>query len=89
MEVQDMIISFDLNTIIYIIIIIPIATYLIRIAYWLAESTLDYLRLKKNRKLVNENQKILWENIKTANELINVQKELMCELEVVKEELKK
>lgn len=84
-----MIISFDINTFIYIIILIPVATYLIRIAYWCAEATLSYIRNHFNKRMVNENKRVVRENIKATNELISIQRDLRRELELTKMELEK
>lgn len=84
-----MIISFDINTLIYIIILIPTATFLIKIAYWFAESTLTYINNYFSKRVVNENKQVILENIKATNELMSVQRKYRRELELTKNELEK
>ena len=83
----EVLISFELMTIIYIIILIPLLVFLIRLGHWFAGITIDRLRLSRNRKLIKDNRKILRENMDTANELIIIQRELRHELEKTKKEL--
>lgn len=88
-----MIISFELYTIVYIIILIPVVLFLMRLAWWFADITVSYLRVKTQRKLVEENQQILRDNMREANKLIQVQRDLREELELtekgIKNEMKK
>ena len=83
----EILISFELMTILYIIILVPILVFLIVFAYRIAKSLEIGLLERWNRRIVNENKKVILENIKSANELIDVQRELRRELELTKKEL--
>lgn len=83
----EILISFELMTILYIIILIPVLVFLIIFAYRIAKSLEIGLLERWNRRIVNENKKVILENIKSANELIDVQMELRRELELTKKEL--
>ena len=84
----EILISFELMTILYIIILVPVLVFLIVFAYRIAKSLEIGLLERWNRRIVNENKKVILENIKTANELNDVQRELRRELELTKKELK-
>ena len=84
----EILISFELMTILYIIILVPVLVFLIVFAYRIAKSLEIGLLERWNRRIVNENKKVILENIKSANELIDVQSELRRELELTKRELK-
>ena len=86
---SEFIISFELYTIIYIIILIPILTFLMVLAYRTAKCVENWVLVKFNRRLVNENQKIIMENVKAGNELTKIQIKLRDELELTKKELNK
>ena len=86
-EMSEFIISFELYTIIYIIILIPVLTFLIVLAYRTAKCVENWVLVKFNRRMVNENQKIIMENIKAGNELTKTQIKLRDELELTKKEL--
>lgn len=77
----EILISFELMTILYIIILVPVLVFLIVFAYRIAKSLEIGLLERWNRRMVNENKKVILENIKSANELIDVQRELRKELE--------
>ena len=81
---SEILISFELMTILYIIILVPVLVFLIVFAYHIAKSLEIGLLERWNRRIVNENRKVILENIKTANELIDVQRELREELELSK-----
>ena len=84
----EFIVSFELYTLLQIIILVPVLFYLLKLAYWLADITIDQLRFSRNKRLVNANKKIIRENMESANELIKVQRELRDEFEKSKEEIK-
>jgi hypothetical protein len=81
---SEILISFELMTILYIVILVPVLVFLIVFAYRIAKSLEIGLLERWNRRIVNENKKVILENIKTANELIDVQRELRKELELGK-----
>lgn len=83
---SEFIISFELYTIIYIIILIPILTFLIVLAYRCAKSVENYFLEKFNRRLVNENKEVVWENMKLSKELMSVQRELLQQQKELKKE---
>lgn len=83
----EILISFELMTILYIIILVPVLVFLIVFAYRIAKSLEIGLLERWNRRIVKENKKVILDNIKTANELNNVQRELRRELELTKKEL--
>ena len=83
----EFIVSFELYTLLQIIILVPVLFYLLKLAYWLADITIDQLRFSRNKRLVNANKKIIRENMESANELIKVQRELRDEFEKSKEML--
>ena len=83
----EILISFELMTILYIIILVPVLVFLIIFAYRIAKILEIGLLERWNRRIVNENKKVILENIKSANELIDVQMELRRELELTKKEL--
>lgn len=82
----EILISFELMTILYIIILVPVLVFLIIFAYRIAKNLEIGLLERWNRRIVNENKKVILENIKSANELIDVQRELRKELELTKKE---
>lgn len=82
-----MIVSFDLYTVFYVIIFVPVLTFLCVFAYRIAKSLEIALLEKWNRRIVNKNKKVLLENIECSRELINIQKELKRELKLTKKEL--
>ena len=84
----EILISFELMTILYIIILVPVLVFLIIFAYRIAKNLEIGLLERWNRRIVNKNKKVILENIKSANELIDVQMELRRELELSKKELK-
>ena len=83
----EILISFELMTILYIIILVPVLVFLIVFAYRIAKSLEIGLLERWNRRIVNENKKVILENIKMANELNDVQRELRKELELTKKKL--
>lgn len=83
----EILISFELMTILYIIILVPVLVFLIVFSYRIAKSLEIGLLERWNRRIVNENKKVILENIKMANELNDVQRELRKELELTKKEL--
>lgn len=83
-----MIVSFDLYTVFYVIILVPVLTFLCVFAYRIGKSLEIALLEKWNRRIVNENKKVILENIKCSRELISVQKDLRGELRLTKKELK-
>ena len=82
-----MIVSFDLYTVFYVIILVPVLTFLCVFAYRIGKSLEIALLEKWNRRIVNKNKKVILENIKCSNELINIQEELRRELKLTKKEL--
>lgn len=85
----EIIVSFELTTIFYIIILVPILTFLCVFAYRIGKSLEIELLEKWNRRIVRENKKVIMENIKTSNELIDTQIKLRKELELTKKEVEK
>lgn len=83
-----MIVSFDLYTVFYVIILVPVLTFLCVFAYRIGKSLEIALLEKWNRRIVNENKKVILENIKCSRELISVQEDLRDELRLTKKELK-
>lgn len=83
----EILISFELMTILYIIILVPVLVFLIVFAYRIAKSLEIELLERWNRRIVKENKKVILDNIKTVNELNDVQRELRRELELTKKEL--
>lgn len=83
----EILVSFELMTIVYTIVLVPVLVFLVVFAYRIAKSLEIGLLERWNRRIVNENKKVILENIKIANELINVQRELREELELTKKEL--
>ena len=83
----EILISFELMTILYIIILVPVLVFLIVFAYRIAKSLEIGLLERWNRRIVKENKKVILDNIKTVNELNDVQRELRRELELTKKEL--
>lgn len=83
----EILISFELMTILYIIILVPTLVFLIVFAYRIAKSLEIGLLERWNRRVVNENKKVILENIKSVNELNDAQRELRKELELTKKEL--
>ena len=83
-----MIVSFDLYTVFYVIILVPVLTFLCVFAYRIGKSLEIALLEKWTRRIVNENKKVVLENIKCSRELISVQEDLRDELKLTKKELK-
>lgn len=83
-----MIVSFDLYTVFYVIILVPVLTFLCVFAYRIGKLLEIALLEKWNRRIVNENKKVILENIKCSRELISVQEDLRDELRLTKKELK-
>ena len=83
----EFLISFDLLTICYIVILVPVLTFLIVFAYRIAKSLEIGLLERWNRRIVNQNKKVVMENIRVSNELIDTQIQLRKELELTKKEL--
>lgn len=83
----EFLISFDLLTICYIVILVPVLTFLIVFAYRIAKSLEIGLLERWNRRIVNKNKEVIMENIRVANELIDTQNQLRKELEITKKEL--
>ena len=81
---SEILISFELMTILYLIILIPTITFLTILAYRIAKLIENMLLVKWNNKLINDNKKVLMEAIQTANELIETQKKVKNELELNK-----
>lgn len=85
----EILVSFELWTILYILILVPSCTFLIVFAYRIAKSLEIELLERWNRRIVNQNKKVIMENIKVSNELIDTQIQLRKELEMTKKDLKK
>lgn len=85
----EFLVSFELWTILYILILVPLCTFLIVFAYRIAKSLEIELLERWNRRIVNQNKKVVMENIKASNELIDIQYQLRKELELTKNDLKK
>lgn len=83
---SEFIISFELYTILEIIVFVPLLFFLIVLAYRGAKSIENYFLEKFNRKLVNENKEVVWENMKLSRELISVQRELLQQQKELKKE---
>lgn len=81
-------VSFELWTILYILILVPSCTFLIVFAYRIAKSLEIGLLERWNRRIVKRNKKVIMENIRVSNELINTQIQLRKELELTKKDLK-
>lgn len=84
---SEFIVSFELYTIIYTVILIPVLIFLIVLAYRTVKCVENWILIKFNRRLVNENQKIVMKNIKVGKELIETQRKIRRELELTKKEL--
>ena len=84
---SEIIVSFELTTILYIIVLTPVLTFLIVFAYRIGKSLEIALLERWNRRIVNKNKKVIMENIKASNELIDIQIKLRKELELSKENL--
>lgn len=82
-------VSFELWTILYILILVPSCVFLIVFAYRIAKSLEIGLLERWNRRIVNQNKKVIMENIRVSNELIDTQIQLRKELELTKKDLKK
>ena len=80
-------VSFELWTILYILILVPLCTFLIVFAYRIAKSLEIGLLERWNRRIVNQNKKVIMDNIRVSNELIDTQIQLRKELEMTKKEL--
>ena len=83
----EFLISFDLLTICYIVILVPVLTFLIVFAYRIAKSLEIGLLERWNRRIVKRNKRVIMDNIKASNELIDIQIQLRKELELTKKEL--
>lgn len=83
---SEILISFELITILQLIVFIPFVIFISVFAYRIAKSLEIGLLERWNRRIVNENKKVILENIKSANELNDVQRELRRELELTKKE---
>ena len=81
-------VSFELWTILYILILVPSCAFLIVFAYRIAKSLEIGLLERWNRRIVNQNKKVIMENIRVSNELIDTQIQLRKELELTKKDLK-
>lgn len=84
----EFLVSFELLTILYILILVPSCTFLIVFAYRIAKSLEIGLLERWNRRIVNQNKKVIMENIRVSNELIDTQIQLRKELELSKKDLK-
>ena len=84
---SEILISFELITILQLIVFIPFVIFISVFAYRIAKMLEIGILEKWNRRIVNENKKTILENIKASNELINLQRELQEELELTKKEL--
>ena len=84
----EFLVCFELWTILYILILIPSCTFLIVFAYRIAKSLEIGLLERWNRRIVNQNKKVIMENIRVSNELIDTQIQLRKELEMTKKDLK-
>ena len=84
----EFLVSFELWTILYILILVPLCTFLIVFAYRIANSLAIGLLERWNRRIVNQNKKVIMENIRVSNELIDTQIQLRKELEMTKKDLK-
>lgn len=84
---SEILISFELITILQLIVFIPFVIFISVFAYRIAKCLEIGLLERWNRRIVNENKKAILDNIKTANELNDVQRELRKELELTKKEL--
>lgn len=60
---SEILISFELMTILYLIILIPTITFLTILAYRFAKLIENMLLVKWNNKLVKDNKKVLMEAI--------------------------
>ena len=85
----EFLVSFELWTILYILILVPSCTFLIVFAYRIAKSLEIGLLERWNRRIVNQNKKVIMENIRVSNELIDTQIQLRKELEMTKKELQR
>ena len=82
-----MIIAFELYTIVELIILVPLLTFLIVFAYRIGKTLEIAIVEKYNRKIVNKNKEVIWENIKLSRELYSVQKDLLETQRKLKKEL--
>ena len=84
----EFLVSFELLTILYILILVPLCTFLIVFAYRIAKSLEIGLLERWNRRIVKRNKRVIMDNIKASNELIDIQIQLRKELEMTKKDLK-
>ena len=84
----EFLVSFELWTILYILILVPSCTFLIVFAYRIAKSLEIGLLERWNRRIVKQNKKVIMENIRVSHELIDTQIQLRKELELTKKDLK-
>lgn len=73
---SEFIISFELATILYVIGLVPLLTFLIVFAYRYAEYFTDKKIVRKlnksleiNKELISQNNRLLHENLKLRNEI--------------------
>ena len=83
---SEILISFELITILQLIVFIPFVIFISVFAYRIAKSLEIGLLERWNRRIVSENKKVILDNIKSDNELNDVQRELRKELELTKKE---
>ena len=83
----EFLVSFELWTILYILILVPLCIFLIVFAYRIAKSLEIGLLERWNRRIVNQNKKVIMENIQASNELIDMQRQLREELELTKNKI--
>lgn len=82
----EILVSFELITIAYIIILVPSLIFLGVFAYRIGKSLEIALLERWNRRIVKKNKQVILENIEVANELRSVQQELLQQqLELKKE----
>ena len=84
---SEFIVAFELITVVYILVLVPVLVFLIVLAYRFAEKLWEAISEKSNRAIVNRNRQVIMDNIRASRELINVQEELRRELELTKKAL--
>ena len=73
----EILISFELITIIYIIVLVPLLIFLGVFAYRIGKSLEIGLLERWNRRIVKRNRQVILDNIEVAGELRRVQEDLL------------
>lgn len=74
---SEIIVAFELTTIAYLIILVPLLIFLGVFAYRIGKSLEIGLLERWNRRAVKRNKQVILDNIHVANELRRVQEDLL------------